>query len=161
MDEISVRAATAGDEAFLREMLFEALFVPPGADPSPRSVIDAPEFAHYVDGYGRPGDIGVVASAGSEPIGAAWVRRLTAADPGYGYVDDVTPELTIALRPGWRGRGAGSQLMLELIRAVTGSAPAISLSCDPANPAMRLYGRLGFTPVGESGTSITMRKPLD
>jgi hypothetical protein len=38
--------------------------------------------------------------------------------------------------------------------------PAISLSCDPANPAMRLYERLGFVAVGESGTSITMLKRL-
>jgi ribosomal protein S18 acetylase RimI-like enzyme len=156
MHAISTRAATSADEPFLREMLFLAPFEPPGTDPSRRLDRDAPELTHYVDGFGRTGDEGVIASAGTEKIGAAWVRQLTAEDPGYGYVDDATPELTIAVRPEWRGRGVGQRLMRELIDASSGAVPAISLSCDPANPAMRLYERLGFVPVGESGTSITM-----
>jgi GNAT superfamily N-acetyltransferase len=158
--EISTRVATAADEPFLREMLFEAPFVPPGADPLPRSIVDAPELTHYVDGYGRPGDLGVVALADGRAIGAAWVRQLTGEDPGYGYVDDETPELTIAVTPEWRGRGIGSRLMTELIDRCSGAVPAMSLSCDPANPAMRLYERLGFIAVGASGTSVTMRNPL-
>jgi ribosomal protein S18 acetylase RimI-like enzyme len=160
MAEISTRAATAADEPFLREMLFLAPFVPPGADPGPRLDVDAPELTHYVDGFGRPGDRGVIAFAGADEVGAAWVRQLDGADPGYGYVDDETPELTIAVVPEWRGRGVGLRLMRDLIDASTGAVPAISLSCDPANPALRLYERLGFIPVGESGTSITMLKRL-
>ncbi|MEV6413959.1 hypothetical protein [Kribbella sp. NPDC051718] len=35
----------------------------------------------YVDGWPRPGDIGVVAEDG-QPIGAAWARLLTADRPG-------------------------------------------------------------------------------
>lgn len=160
MPEISTRAATGADEPFLREMLFLAPFVPPGADPLPRLDVDAPELTHYVDGFGQPGDRGVIAVADSDRIGAAWVRQLTGADPGYGYVDDETPELTIAVLPEWRGRGVGMGLMEDLLGSLAGIVPAVSLSCDPANPAMRLYERLGFVPVGESGTSITMLKPL-
>ena len=81
------------------------------------------------------------------------MRRLTAADPGYGYVADEIPELTIAVAPQHRGRGIGSRLMRELLAA---DLPAVSLSCDPANPALRLYERLGFVAVGESGGSVTM-----
>lgn len=160
MPDIVTRLAAAADEPFLREMLFLAPFVPPGADPIPRLDVDAPELTHYVDGFGRPGDLGVIASSGAVDVGAAWVRQLTGADPGYGYVDDHTPELTIAVSPEWRSRGVGLRLMRALIDAANGSVSAISLSCDPANPAMRLYDRLGFVPVGESGTSITMLKRL-
>lgn len=160
MVDISTRAATANDVGFLRDMLFEALYVPPGGEQLPRSVIDQPELAHYVDGFGRPGDVGVIAFAGSEPVGAAWVRVLTGSDAGYGHVDDETPELTIAVTDEWRGRGVGSRLIDELVNTIVGPYAAVSLSVDPANPAVRLYERFGFVPVGESGTSITMLKHL-
>ncbi len=156
MPVISIRAATAADEPFLRDMLFEAIFVPNGSAPLPREVVDTPALAHYVDGYGRAGDRGLIACTGAEPIGAAWVRLLTASDPGYGYVGDETPELTIAVASQWRGLGIGARLMRDLLAVLGGAVPAISLSCDPANPAMRLYERLGFTVVGESGSSVTM-----
>ena len=159
-DEIETRVATAADERFLREMLFLAPFVPPGSDPRPRLDREAPELTHYVDGFGRAGDIGVIAFVDAEPIGAAWVRQLTSEDPGYGYVDDETPELTIAVRETWQGHGVGTRLMHELIVVVARSCRTMSLSCDPANPAMRLYERLGFVAYGASGTSITMLKRL-
>src|SRR4051812_28529527 len=108
-------------------MLYEAIFVPDGSTPLPRAVVDTPALAHYVRGYGRPGDHGLVASSGSEPIGAAWVRQLTESDPGYGHVDNVTPELTIAVVPDWRGLGIGSRLMHDLLGALAGTVPSISL----------------------------------
>lgn len=81
-------------------MLYEALFVPPGREPFSRSVLEEPQIAYYASGFGRrAGDIGFIAEAGGEPIGAPWVRLLQAEDPGYGYVDDDTPELTIAVTP--------------------------------------------------------------
>jgi GNAT superfamily N-acetyltransferase len=157
--DLEVRMAAAGDEPFLREMLFLAPFVPPGSDPMPRLDRNDPALTHYVDGYGRAGDLGVIASAAGTDVGAAWVRLLTADDAGYGYVDDVTPELTIAVVPEWRGRGVGTVLMEELLARTAGEFPAVGLSCDPANPAMRLYERFGFVAVGASGTSITMVRP--
>ena len=141
-------------------MLFAALYVPEGREPFPRSVLHQPDVGQYVDGFGRDGDIGVVALNGTDPVGAAWVRLLIGPDAGYGFVDDDTPELAIAIAPEWRERGIGTQLMDELFRSAAGIYPAISLSCDTANPAMRLYERAGFEPVEESGGSITMLKRL-
>lgn len=56
-----------------------------------------------MSGWGRAGDMGFVAvDAGSgEPIGAAWLRLLGGDERGYGYVDDETPELGMAVR-GWK-----------------------------------------------------------
>jgi len=55
-------------------------------------------------------------------------------------VDARTPELSVAVLPGHRGLGIGTRLVAELLQSVD----AVSLSCDPANPARRLYVRLGF-----------------
>jgi hypothetical protein len=35
-----------------------------------------PGLRGYVDGFGREGDLGVVALRGTERVGAAWLRRL-------------------------------------------------------------------------------------
>lgn len=149
----SIRPAAHIDEPFLVEMLYDALYVPPGHEPFPRSVLEAPEIAHYAADFGlHAGDAGYVAETAGEKIGAAWVRRLQGDNRGYGYVDDDTPELTIAVKPEWRGRGVGTALANRLIEVI----PRISLSSDPRNPAIRLYERLGFEPVAHSDTSITM-----
>lgn len=149
----TIRSASRGDESFLFDMLYEALFVPPGREPFPRSVLEAHEIAHYAAGFGNQvGDVGFVAEAAGERVGAAWVRLLQGDDRGYGHVDDDTPELTVAVRREWRGRGIGAALVTEVITVV----PRISLSSDSRNPATRLYRRLGFTQIATDGTSVTM-----
>ena len=149
----TLRRATSADEPFLRRMVYEALFVPPGGRPFPESVLDEPDISHYYRGFGRAGDVGRVAvSDTGAPSGAAWVRQLTAGDPGYGYVDDDTPELTIAVSAPHRGAGLGSALLADLLLEV----PRCSLSVDPRNPALALYERFGFETVGDDGHSITM-----
>ena len=52
------------------------------------------------------------------------------------------PELTIAVRPGERGRGIGSALLTALLdEARARELPALSLSVSERNPALRLYER--------------------
>ena len=149
-----IRAAGPDDEALLREMQYLALFVPPGADPLPREVVDDPTIARYYVGFGsRPGDLGRVAeSSAGTPVGAAWVRYSTAADPGYGYVDAETPELGLAVVEEYRGSGIGA----ALLEALLAELPRCSLSVDRHNPAMRLYGRHGFTELRREGDSVLM-----
>jgi ribosomal protein S18 acetylase RimI-like enzyme len=116
-------------------------------------VLDDPDIAHYVNGFGRTGDLGFVAvTAGDRPIGAAWVRQFTGDEPGFGYVDDQTPELSIAVVEQHRGEGLGSQLLVRMLEQV----PRCSLSVDERNPAARLYESLGFEEVARSGHSSTM-----
>jgi ribosomal protein S18 acetylase RimI-like enzyme len=156
VESLTVRRAVASDEPFLREMQYEALFVPKGEAPAPPSVVDAPKIAHYYRKFGdRVGDVGWVAELGSgKRVGAAWVRLLTAEDPGFGYVDDQTPELVVAVSESYRGSGVGSTLLTELLSVV----PRCCLSVDARNPALRLYERLGFVAVATAGTSLTMVK---
>jgi len=43
-----------------------------------------------------------------QPIDAAWLRLLVGDNRGFGYVDEKTPESSIALLPGHCGQGIGS-----------------------------------------------------
>jgi ribosomal protein S18 acetylase RimI-like enzyme len=148
-----IRRGGAQDVRFLRDMLHHAYYW------KERSPDDGPgPVALYVKAWGRPGDTAVIAIDEGFPIGAAWYRSFKASQPGYGFVDEETPELAIAVVPNARGRGAGGQLLDALLeRARTEGHPAISLSVDRHNSgAIKLYERHGFERVSESDDSVTM-----
>ncbi|MDX2138231.1 MAG: N-acetyltransferase [Chloroflexota bacterium] len=150
---IEIRKVTLEDVPFLREALYHAIFVPPEAEPPPRSLIDLPELAAYVEDFGtRAGDVGVLALDGATPVGAAWARLMR----GYGFVNEATPELSISLLPGYRGSGIGTQMMKALLAALVPVASRVSLSVQVSNPAFRLYQRLGFQIVARDGESAIM-----
>lgn len=103
----------------LPEMLYQALFFPPEAKLPGREVVFGPNLNRYFDGFGRKGDCCLVAEVNGMFAGAVSARLLAGKNKGYGYVDDETPELAIALLPEYRGRGIGTQLMeamLSLLR---------------------------------------------
>jgi Acetyltransferase (GNAT) family len=84
-----------------------------------------------------------------EPVGAAWYRLFPPGEPGFGFVDERTPELSLAVIEEARGRGIGTRLLLLLLdRARDDGFQALSLSVEPDNPARRLYERHGFVRVG-------------
>jgi ribosomal protein S18 acetylase RimI-like enzyme len=159
--KITLRAALADDEPFLLEMLFYAAHAHEEAGRRPADLLAAPALARYVVGFGRAGDLGVIAEGARGPLGAAWVRLLAGDDRGYGWVDDETPELAIAVAPEAVASGVGTRMMTELLARARGGFPGVSLSVRKDNPARRLYARLGFEPVSEvvnrvGGVSETM-----
>lgn len=137
-------------------MCYHAIYVPPGAPPFPREQLQLPEIRRYVEGWGRPGDLGYTALSDGLPVGAAWLRLMTGAEAGYGYVGDSIPELSIALLPESRGQGIGTGLMQRLLAAARPLYPAISLSVTASNPARHLYERMGFVTVAEKEGSLVM-----
>ncbi|GAA4591640.1 hypothetical protein GCM10023194_51440 [Planotetraspora phitsanulokensis] len=154
----AVRAAEAADLDFLTDMLVEAVNWSPTSNLSREQVLSNPTFAHYVADWPRPDDLGVIAvGMDGRPCGAAWLRRLPAADPGYGHVADDVPELTIGVCEEWRGRGVGRALLRELVR-VAGELgiERISLSVERANHAAALYADEGFTVVERFEDADTM-----
>ena len=101
----------------------------------------------------RPGDAAWIAeSPEGTPVGAAWLRRLANDDPGYGFVDDHTHELGLAVTAAHRGTGVGTLLLTTALDA----NGRCCLSVDRRNQAMRLYARLGFVVVSEDDDSVTM-----
>jgi ribosomal protein S18 acetylase RimI-like enzyme len=156
----SIRPLSSSDQQFLWEMLYQSLHVPAGGRPFPRDVISRPELSKYVKSWGRSSDLGYLAIdvVNGEAIGAAWLRLLTGDDSGYGYVDDETPEMGMAVLAEYRGRGVGSELLTRLLKSAGSLYRAVSLSVTADNPAVRLYERAGFERVGDRETSLTMVK---
>ncbi|MVU76458.1 GNAT family N-acetyltransferase [Nocardia sp. ET3-3] len=158
-----VRSAEIADEKFLWAMLYEAAYARAQGIDSPDDLRDIPGLGHFVEGWGAANDLGVIGGFDGVPLGAAWLRSLTSEDPGYGYVDDDTPELAIGVAPEGRGTGLGTALMSALLDAAREKYDAVSLSVRLENPARKLYQRLGFVDVDGSDhtnragtTSVTM-----
>ena len=83
-----IRRGGRQDVRFLRDMLHHAYYWrkrEPGEGPGP--------VALYVKGWGRPGDTALIAVEDAFPVGAAWYRLFRRDQPGYGFVDEETPEL--------------------------------------------------------------------
>jgi ribosomal protein S18 acetylase RimI-like enzyme len=149
-----IRHAGAQDLPFLRDMLRHAYYARWGDG------ADVP-LERYVAGWGRPGDSALVAIDEFQPVGAAWYRLFEEEEPGYGFVDESTPELTIAIVPSRRGRGLGEELLTALLeQARSEGYGQISLSVEPDNPALHLYEQHGFAKVGERGGALVMKADL-
>ena len=65
----------------------------------------------------------------------------------------ATTIVDLALLPEYRGRGIGSCLLTRLQQ----EGKALELSVFQGNPAARLYARLGFAVVDDSGAYVAMR----
>jgi hypothetical protein len=57
----------------------------------------------------------------------------------------------------FEGKGTGSLLVDRLLQKVD----AASLSCDPTNPALRLYVRLGFASLADGRTMLRVKSARD
>lgn len=148
-----LRRGGAQDVRFLRDMLHHAYYWKeraPGEGPGPVQL--------YVKAWGRPGDTAVIAIEDGFPVGAAWFRLFPRERPGFGFVDESTPELAVAVVPNRRGHGIGDALLTSLTeRAAADGHPALSLCVDRHNTdAIRVYERHGFARVDESDDSVTM-----
>lgn len=154
-----VRLGTHDDLPFLIEMLYEAAFWRSCGDGPPmEAALSEPHFHRILLHWGREGDTSVVAVSRDEvSVGAAWYRFWTRDHHSFGFVDEETPEIGIAVKKGERGRGIGTALLEKLmLLARQRDIRRMSLSVEPDNPARRLYERLGFKKVGTEGGAWTL-----
>jgi GNAT superfamily N-acetyltransferase len=171
----TIRRARAEDGSFLTDMLVEAVNWSPEWKPRSRQrVLADSRTARYITGWPRDTDLGVIAEAASpdparpdparpsEPAGATWLRFLPAAEPGYGFVAEDVPELTIGVAASWRGRGLGRALLRAIAeQARDQGISRISLSVERKNYAQRLYLSEGYRIVDSSDKDAdTMVKDL-
>lgn len=152
--EIGIRGMKPEDYPYLRDFLYEAIFVPDGTEPPPREIIDRPELQVYIQDFGeKPDDCALMAVVDGNPAGAVWTRIMQ----DYGHLDDKTPSLAIALYPQYRGWGIGTALMqaiLGMLRAM--GYPGVSLSVQRSNYAAKMYQKLGFQTVRQNGEEDLM-----
>jgi len=149
-----IRPLAASDQELLWDMLYAALHTSEGA-PS-RDILQRPEYARYVEGWGREGDTGFAVSDKStgEVLGAVWYRVPAEKKPS-----DPTPELAFAVKSGQRKRGLGAALLTQLVKANPHHS-AISIRASANNPAVRLYERFGFQIVSDTHGTVTMRRDI-
>jgi len=151
-----IRMATQDDEPFLWEMLYFAAHMDEDGEVSSEAAKQNPDLVKYVNGWGRETDIGCIALEphSNQPIGAAWIRLLIANEKTTSYVDDITPELAIAVLPEYLGGGVGTLLLQHLLEAAKQRYPRVVLSVRATNPAKRLYERMGFVVIGEIANRV-------
>jgi GNAT superfamily N-acetyltransferase len=151
--DYTMRQLSADDEPMLWEALYQGLHSAAGAVPPPRDIVQRPELARYVAGWGREGDRGFVAfdAETSGLLGAVWFREPTSTAP--------RPELVVVVAPGQRKRGIGAALLTQWVRA-NPEQSEVALRMNASNPAVRLYERFGFRVVAEDDGVVTLRREL-
>ena len=149
MKATTIRAMRPDEHPLLSDYLYKAIFIPEGYEGEvPRSILrEDPKLVAAVDGFGsRPGDVAFVAERDGRVVGACWTRTTDI----YGRIDDRTPAFSISVDEECRGQGTGTRLMQAVIDELRCQGfERCSLSVQKANPALRLYERLGFRIIGD------------
>jgi ribosomal protein S18 acetylase RimI-like enzyme len=157
VETIIIREIETTEIPLLADFLYHAIFLPPNVEPLPKETIYKPDIYLYIKDFGKPDDCAIVAEQGGVVVGAAWTRIILA----YGHTDNETPELAISVLPEYRGRGIGTLLLNGLFEFLRKRGyRQTSLSVQKANPAARLYQRLGYRTIRENGEDFIMLKAL-
>lgn len=153
MDYI-IREMRKEEYCLLNNFLYEAIYIPDGVEPPPKSIINSPELQEYIFEFGkRKHDKALVAETQGKIVGAIWVRIMN----DYGHIDNDTPSLAMSVSKEYRGLGIGSSLLKELLSALKSAGYLkISLSVQKANYAVKMYKQAGFTVVDENSEEYIM-----
>ena len=153
-----IRKMKAEEYDLLNDFLYEAIFVPDGAKPPEKSILQLPELQVYTDDFGSsPHDRAFVAEAEGKIVGAAWARIMK----DYGHMDDQTPSLAISLYKEYRGMGIGTALLKNLMMDLKAAGyERVSLSVQKDNYAVKMYEKAGFTVCAEKKEEYLMAANL-
>ena len=92
--DYTIREIQEQEYPLLDNFLYEAIFIPEGIEPPPKTIIASPELQIYVERFGElKDDRGLVAEVDGKVVGAVWVRIMN----DYGHIDNETPSLAISL----------------------------------------------------------------
>lgn len=154
-----IREMQRAEYPLLENFLYEAIFIPKGIEPPPKSIIYRPELQVYISKFGTiKHDICLVADINGKIVGAVWVRIMN----DYGHIDDKTPSFAIAVYKEYRGKGIGTALMKEMLTILKKRGyEQASLSVQKANFAADMYCKLGFQVVNENEEEYIMLKKLN
>ena len=150
----TVREMRREEYPLLNDFLYEAIYIPNGMEPQPKTIINAPELQVYVVDFGsQEHDKAFTADVEGTIAGAAWVRIMN----DYGHIDDDTPSLAISVRREYRGLGIGTALLKELLADVKSDGYAkVSLSVQKENYAVKMYEKAGFQVLKETDQEYIM-----
>lgn len=149
-----IREMEKEEYGLLSEFLYEAIFVPDGAEPPSKSILNCPELQVYIAGFGtNRHDKALIAEVDGNIVGAIWARIMN----DYGHIDMDTPSLAMSILGKYRGRGIGTLLLAQMLFAEkTAGYPKLSLSVQKDNYAVKLYRKAGFIIVKETDEEYIM-----
>ena len=149
--EYRIREGVRSDLPYLERMLRQAANWSGCEETDVDEIMSRPEISVILMDWGRPGDTAVIAELkNGQPAGAAWYRFYTKESHSYGFVDEETAEIAIAVEEAYRNRGIGKSLLECLIREATKqNVRKLSLSVDSSNYAARMYERAGFANIDD------------
>lgn len=149
-----IRKIREDEYYLLNDFIYEAIFIPEGIDPPPRSIIEQPDLQVYIKNFGgEKDDICFVAEADEKVVGAVWVRDMN----DYGHIADGVPSFAISLYKPYRNFGIGTALMIEMLGELKKRGyPRASLAVQKANYAVKMYKKVGFEIIGESDEEYIM-----
>ncbi len=152
--DVTIRKIQKQEYPLLDNFLYEAIFVPEGIEPPPKTIITSPELQVYVAHFGESkDDWGFVAEVDDKIVGAVWVRIMD----DYGHIDDKTPSLAISLYQEYWGFGIGTAMMKEILTLLKSHGyNQVSLSVQKANYAAKMYLKIGFEIVWENEEEYIM-----
>ncbi len=155
-----IREIKPTEYSFLKEMLYQAIYISNKETILPREIIDTPELKRYIENFGVNNDFCLVAEQRDKLIGAIWIRLFNSQNKGYGFIDDETPELSMAVLNEHRGQGVGKELLKALIDNLANKFKRISLSVDKKNFAYGLYKKFGFIDYHNDEKSVIMKREM-
>lgn len=152
---VTLRPATPEDEAFLYRVYAgtrQEELARTGWDETQKEAFLRMQFEaqsrHYREHYAGA-EFSVVLADG-RPAGRLYVARWP----------EETRIVDIALLAEHRGRGIGTRLLNDLVSESEASGKPLSIHVERFNPALRLYGRLGFEVVEDRGVYLLLWRPL-
>ncbi len=149
-----IRKIRENEYHVLNDFIYEAIFIPEGVAPPPKSIIEQPDLQVYIRNFGtEKDDICFVAEADNKIVGAVWVRDM----PDYGHIADGVPSFAISLYKEYRNFGIGTELMKTMLDELRRSGyDKASLAVQKANYAVRMYKKTGFEIVDENEEEYIM-----
>ena len=152
--DVTIREIQKQEYPLLDNFLYEAIFIPEGIEPPPKTIITSPELQVYVERFEESkDDWGLVAEVDGKIVGAVWVRIMN----DYGHIDDETPSLAISLYKEYRGFGIGTAMMKEILALLKSHGYSrVSLSVQKDNYAAKMYLKIGFEIVRENEEEYIM-----
>ena len=151
---MKIRTLREDETELLKDFLYEAIFIPEGVTPPPKSIVERPELKLYYEDFGSgEADYCLTAEDNGRIIGAVWSRIMN----DYGHVDDSTPSLAISLYKEYRGQGTGTEILREMLELLKEKGyEKVSLAVQKENYAVRMYRAAGFETVGENSEEYIM-----
>lgn len=149
-----IRKIRESEYCVLDDFIYEAIFIPEGVEPPPKSIINQPDLQVYIRDFGtKKDDICFVAEAEGRIVGAVWVRDM----PDYGHIADGVPSFAISLYKEYRNFGIGTRLMTTMLDELRQRGyEKASLAVQKANYAVRMYKKVGFETVDENEEEYIM-----